>query len=667
MKKVYYMLLAAIFFILASCSNLPVNNGEVGFTLDSEVIGHALNVAKDVAGKDYPVTVEVNIHGRIEKSISRVVKSKDDVANLNFAIDIPKNLPSDVEVLITIDKSVVLYRGVTKNVKPELINDAVEVVLNQVFEVKKPKILTASNGVPTKIFRGDDFEVYAVAEDGSSYPDFISVSFSYQPSDYSPESGIYEETITLTGSRRKSVKFTDFYNSEFHAIGLNASVHNNFLPPKTGTSPAQLKSHPYEASNSYLIVHPIWGVRVVKDIASIPADYTAWNDTTTYGSFLSNINATDVCFGSDSYVYAVSGNTSSVSNFVQRFNYNFTRNTYSNGGEAGYGGDYGYHTFEKGYGTPSVIVMDNDNDKKYLIGRKDEKNVIYQVPAESGIGYPKYTLPFDENQPMDACVYDDKLYIVTLKTTKIDEYNTYEEHYLKVYNLGYPCEEIKSINLRTLLPRYADSITDYNRYSSDFARSYVTTGKLDILTWEDKVYVLYNEIGTAYTYSTPTTNAVSRGAVIEIDPSTLSVSHIIGWTDRPSGTFVSTRENDYYGTLHARSPRMSPESPESMSGFFGPQRFVAVKPKKLVIQDSGEFVYVDADDGKIKGKRVNRIVEVNLETFTLDKVDPFSVEYHPQKPETPESGVTLNFYTKERAGGSSFNSNVNGATFALEQ
>lgn len=661
MKKVYCMLLAAIFFILASCSNLPVNNGEVGFTLDSEVIGHALNVAKDVAGKDYPVTVEVNIHGRIEKSISRVVKSKDDVANLNFAIDIPKNFPSDVEVLITIDKSVVLYRGVTKNVKPNEINTPVEVALSQVFNIKKPKIVTASNGVPTKIFRGDDFEIYAVAEDGSSYPDFISVSFSYQPSDYSPESGINEETITLTGSRRKSVKFTDFYNSEFHAIGLNASIPNNFLTPETGTSPAQLKSHPYEASNSYLIVHPIWGVRVVKDIASIPADYTAWNDTTTYGSFLSNINATDVCFGSDSYVYAVSGNTSSVSNFVQRFNYNFTRNTYSNGGEAGYGGDYGYNTFEGGRGNPRVLVMDHDSEKKYLIGRKENKNVIYEVPVRQSSGYPKYTLPFDEDQPMDACVYNDKLYVIKYEELE----DGLGQHVLKIYNFGDPCEEVKSINLRTLLPRYCESITDFNTHGTTFRNLYSNSEKLDIIAWNDKVYVLYNEVGTMYNSSYANSNGVSRGAVLEINPETFSVSRVMGWTDRPTGNFVYSKFSESYGNLTARSPRMCPESPESMNGFFGPQRIVGVKPKKLVILDSGEFVYLDSADSKVKGTKVNRIVELNLETFCIDKVDVLSDEYNPISRENPGS-FTLYFYEKARRGGSEITTDVT-ANFSFEE
>ena len=120
MKKVF-PLIAVVAFIVVSCNLPSINKGEIDFSLDEEIADKALNIAKETAGEDYPITVEVNIHGRLEKSQSKVIKTKDEAADLSFSFDIPKNSPSDVEVLITIDKSVVLYRGVLHKMLNQMI------------------------------------------------------------------------------------------------------------------------------------------------------------------------------------------------------------------------------------------------------------------------------------------------------------------------------------------------------------------------------------------------------------------------------------------------------------------------------------------------------------------------------------------------------------------
>ena len=53
------------------------------------------------------------------------------------------------------------------------------------------------------------------------------------------------------------------------------------------------------------------------------------------------------------------------------------------------------------------------------------------------------------------------------------------------------------------------------------------------------------------------------------------------------------------------------------SQFCGPQKFVAIKPKKLVIADSGIAFYTDAE-GIWKYKNINRIVTVDLESFSIE-------------------------------------------------
>lgn len=52
------------------------------------------------------------------------------------------------------------------------------------------------------------------------------------------------------------------------------------------------------------------------------------------------------------------------------------------------------------------------------------------------------------------------------------------------------------------------------------------------------------------------------------------------------------------------------------SGLYGPSKFIAIKPKKLVIADEGYAVYTN-DDGALSYKNVNRVVTVDLEDFAI--------------------------------------------------
>lgn len=66
-----------------------------------------------------------------------------------------------------------------------------------------------------------------------------------------------------------------------------------------------------------------------------------------------------------------------------------------------------------------------------------------------------------------------------------------------------------------------------------------------------------------------------------------------------------------------------PASSSLSSAFLGGQKFIAIKPKKLVIADSGISFYTDAD-GVWKYKNLNRIVTVDLNSFIIDSVQEVS-------------------------------------------
>ena len=65
---------------------------------------------------------------------------------------------------------------------------------------------------------------------------------------------------------------------------------------------------------------------------------------------------------------------------------------------------------------------------------------------------------------------------------------------------------------------------------------------------------------------------------------------------------------------------IDPEKAKEETVFLGPESFIALKPKKLVIADNGIAFYTD-DDGLWGYKNQNRIVTVDLEKFSIESTE----------------------------------------------
>ncbi|WP_318664064.1 hypothetical protein [Treponema sp.] len=603
MKKVNLFFLAVV-FIFASC-NLPLNNdGKISFELDDAVVEKALNIAKEVSGSSqYPVTIEVNVHGRIEKSQSKVISTKSDVNNLSFDFDIPKNTPSDIEVLITIDKSVVLYRGVTRNVMPDNISGAVDVVLSQVFEIKQPKFVATVNGSPVKFIRQDECEISVVAEDGSRYPDFVKTKFEYIPSEQVSDVESIFQSMELTGSKPKTIKFSDFKDDEFNPCNVKTNIATDgWLSDTNSSAVVSFKPHMYTASSQYILPSSSQpevggGYIAVKDLETLD---------TCQKEYIKEAYAVDYAIRSEGADFLASDKSVDVS-YVRSTSWAYSA---SNGDCPSYGpisnwlngidGDF------KTRGESKSICYDIDTETTFVTGIMDEKVVV--LPYCDGSFKDLIKLPINAsdvgNFNFRTAVYDEKIYIL-IYTTGGGE--------LRVYTLDSNPQLVNTVNLEKMFPK-PDGANENVNYISRFN----SNSSMDLLVWQDKVYMLYSEVGCTWDSSFGYTNGISRGAVIEYDPVSMSVSRTFGWTpnDKPSAIFKATNYNDN-GTV-VKTPRLSPDSIKSTTGLFGPQRFIALEPKKLVILDSGEFTYIES--GLVKGKKVNRVVEIDLETFTIGKV-----------------------------------------------
>lgn len=589
MKKVNFFLITVVAFIFASCNLPSINKGKIDFALDDETVSKFFDVAKDVSGADYPITVEVNIHGRLEKSQSQVIKTKDDVTNLNFSFNIPKGLSSDVEVLVTIDKSVVLYRGVTHNVEPDSYSGPVEVVLDQVFDFVEPTIKMTVNGKAVRAIRQKNFEISVVDVNGNPYPRYVKATVTYNAKDPSNEYMPMSTDIVLNGGEKKPLSFDDCFNDYLEVTNIKLEMPGNFVAQKQDTTGHYGYSAIYEPSGYYVLYTNRNELVLLKNIDNLSVK----NDVTTLAA--SNIAGYSFMNGS---VRALKSSFT-TSNAINKNIYKVF--TYTQGSEEKW-----QFQDEGGFNDPTTMgnnvthsgrayYYDIDSAIEYAFTYTQGKNIVYRYSNRPYKERFLEAVELEDNEDfsMKACVYDNKAYIM--------KYGTIDDPVeLRVYSLDNG-KRIATIDITQRYPLlYKDTSYLKALYTTDFA--------YDIIVQDDMVYMLYNQLGanmSTYAYS----NGVSRGVLIEIDPSTNTISREFGWTGTPNGTIKCD-----YPDRDVR--RFSPDREDSTTQFFSPLKFVALKPKKLVIADSGMFLYIN-DDGELTADDVSRVVEIDLETFTM--------------------------------------------------
>lgn len=132
------------------------------------------------------------------------------------------------------------------------------------------------------------------------------------------------------------------------------------------------------------------------------------------------------------------------------------------------------------------------------------------------------------------------------------------------------------------------------------------------------------------------TTVYSRGAIVRLEPTSsgFKVSAKTGWTESARTIYTKgklpdalnnpnsgvqdsvTKLESFRNGLNLYVPKYS----EKNSHFYGPRRFVAIKPKELAIADSGANLMLPDYDNKKTGGffKHNRVVNVNLYKFAID-------------------------------------------------
>lgn len=179
-------------------------------------------------------------------------------------------------------------------------------------------------------------------------------------------------------------------------------------------------------------------------------------------------------------------------------------------------------------------------------------------------------------------------------------------------------------------------------YLADLNLSY-NAKVTDMLYQDGAVYLLVRDVSASSSF-------YSCGAIIRYDVLFESFQLLPGWTNtKYSGKFYFCGSNGIlYDSVKGSSDRKpvtyefsnkyvyAPDSSFeegaitlSTEAFYGPAKFIAIKPKKLVIADDGFAFYTDAN-GAFKYNNVNRVVTVDLESFAID-ISETSAKFEPDE------------------------------------
>lgn len=148
------------------------------------------------------------------------------------------------------------------------------------------------------------------------------------------------------------------------------------------------------------------------------------------------------------------------------------------------------------------------------------------------------------------------------------------------------------------------------------------------ILYDGTVYVLVSNLGNtegdfgdSFNYYYNESNTMySRGALLKIrgTSSGFEVVDTLGWTGS-SRTIAPVGDAVFGGkglkSLTAYIPSLS----ENSNKFYGPRRFVAIKPKEIAIADCGANFVMPNHDEQQKGKMFahNRVVTVSLSNFAI--------------------------------------------------
>ena len=303
---------------------------------------------------------------------------------------------------------------------------------------------------------------------------------------------------------------------------------------------------------------------------------------------------------------------------------------------------------------PNLRYIDFDTNTLYATGM-DASYIIYKITAENNGTYSYDTLFYTE-API-TCITFHNNYCYTIEAVSDDANGNTTTYTLKKYDLssieptsGLLTSEASPHLLTETIVDTQNEIITFSDLIFDNDKSIANTLKnplfSDIQVTNEGIFVLFNDCYYYKDSDNKTIDANSRGGIIKFTndlqlDKTFGTNGIFGWTNEEH-TSYGTNDNKTY-TITSYMPDFPADTQLSSGYFYGPRKFLAIKPKKLIFADDGFMFYGNNDDPS--GKNVDQLIEFDIANAMFDSynLDQSSIDFN-KRATGPGSVAAGSFY-----------------------
>ena len=290
----------------------------------------------------------------------------------------------------------------------------------------------------------------------------------------------------------------------------------------------------------------------------------------------------------------------------------------------------------------NLRYIDFDTETLYATGM-DATEIIYKITEYNGQYSPEQLFA---TEAQITCITFHNDYCYTIEKVPDDTDGNTITYTLKKYPLQSntsttgPTSEGQT-PLLTKTTKVDDDWNEIITFSDlifDNDKSIVNTLKnplfSDIQVTNEGIFVLFNDcyykINRENATVNATVNANSRGGIIKFTnelklDTNFGSNGIFGWTNEVHTSYGTSNNITY--TIYSYMPDFPADTQLSSKYFYGPRKFLAIKPKKLIFADDGFMFYGNSDN--TIGKDVNQVIEFDIEnaifeSYNLDQSIDFN-------------------------------------------
>lgn len=284
------------------------------------------------------------------------------------------------------------------------------------------------------------------------------------------------------------------------------------------------------------------------------------------------------------------------------------------------------------YGAPVTIVNPDSKieriaQMKYDVGTdtlyyQNSDNQLYSVPKASTTSQtnPSDFIQFKEpTNNAQFAIYNGYLYYIESDYT---ETSTFAKICRQPLNAETPDISmfLFEVKVDETQPEPVYSVEIAEQVKETFNGSSFNVEITDLAVTNEGVFVLLRD--HTYMIQNVPYNA-TRGGIVKIDHN-LTSANLYGWTKTKQVIIASKKAGD--SNPEGSSFTISQYMPENISaGFYGPDKIVAIRPKKLVFTDYGAWAYIDKTNGLTRNlKKSKNLIIFDLEecTWTSQEITP---------------------------------------------